>query len=198
MRYLSTLSLAVIVHVLLSIGVLMALACTATPTPPVAPTPEPPTLDPGTVKDIMRSYLSDELDRDCLQSLMDGIDDKDCLYRLLDSIKNRNCLDTLIHGDAEVRKRLEEKPDFIGLGPFYVPLTYVGTGLQFYGSGYAGGYAGAGEWIHSWAGREGEFCELAVHDKESRVIPPKGSWQWVTDSYDGTYDYFPLLTPVSK
>ena len=132
MRYLSTLSLAVIVHVLLSIGVLMALACTATPTPPVAPTPEPPTLDPGTVKDIMRSYLSDELDRDCLQSLMDGIDDKDCLYRLLDSIKNRNCLDTLIHGDAEVRKRLEEKPDFIGLGPFYVPLTYVGTGLQFY------------------------------------------------------------------
>ena len=31
MRYLSTLSLAVIVHVLLSIGVLMALACTATP-----------------------------------------------------------------------------------------------------------------------------------------------------------------------
>jgi hypothetical protein len=31
MRYLSTLSLALIVHVLLSIGVLMALACTATP-----------------------------------------------------------------------------------------------------------------------------------------------------------------------
>ena len=31
MRYLSTLSLALIVHVLLSIGVVMALACTATP-----------------------------------------------------------------------------------------------------------------------------------------------------------------------
>jgi len=31
MRYLSTLSLALIVHVLLSIGVLMALACSATP-----------------------------------------------------------------------------------------------------------------------------------------------------------------------
>ncbi|MQF89541.1 MAG: hypothetical protein FI737_10710 [SAR202 cluster bacterium] len=31
MRYLSTLSLALIVHVLLSIGVLMALACTVTP-----------------------------------------------------------------------------------------------------------------------------------------------------------------------
>ena len=40
MRYLSTLSLAVVVHVvhvLLSIGVLMALACTATPAAP-APT----------------------------------------------------------------------------------------------------------------------------------------------------------------
>jgi len=31
MRYLSTLSLALIVHVLLSIGVLMALPCTVTP-----------------------------------------------------------------------------------------------------------------------------------------------------------------------
>ena len=40
MRYLSTLSLALIVHVLLSIGVLMALACTATPT--ATPTPTGP------------------------------------------------------------------------------------------------------------------------------------------------------------
>ena len=31
MRYLSSISLALIVHVLLSIGVLMTLACTATP-----------------------------------------------------------------------------------------------------------------------------------------------------------------------
>ena len=38
MRYLSSISLAVIVHILLSIGVLMALAYTATPTP----TPTPP------------------------------------------------------------------------------------------------------------------------------------------------------------
>ena len=43
MRYLSTLSLALIVHVLLSIGVLMALACTAEPaTPAAAPTPSGP------------------------------------------------------------------------------------------------------------------------------------------------------------
>ena len=33
MRYLSSISLALIVHILLSIVVLMALACTATPTP---------------------------------------------------------------------------------------------------------------------------------------------------------------------
>jgi hypothetical protein len=37
MRYLSTLSLALIVHVLLSIVVLMALACTATPATPAGP-----------------------------------------------------------------------------------------------------------------------------------------------------------------
>ena len=40
MRYLSTLSLALIVHVLLSILVLMALACTATPA--ATPTPSGP------------------------------------------------------------------------------------------------------------------------------------------------------------
>ena len=40
MRYLSTLSLALIVHVLLSIGVLMALACTATPAATPTPVPE--------------------------------------------------------------------------------------------------------------------------------------------------------------
>ena len=33
MRYLTSISLALIVHVVLSIGILMALACTATPTP---------------------------------------------------------------------------------------------------------------------------------------------------------------------
>jgi len=41
MRYLSTLSLAFIVHVLLSIGVLMTLACTATPAHTLAPTETP-------------------------------------------------------------------------------------------------------------------------------------------------------------
>jgi len=37
MRYLTAISLALIVHVLLSIGVLMALACTATPATPAGP-----------------------------------------------------------------------------------------------------------------------------------------------------------------
>jgi len=40
MRYLSSISLALIVHVLLSIGVLMALACTATPAPTPTPVPK--------------------------------------------------------------------------------------------------------------------------------------------------------------
>jgi hypothetical protein len=178
MRYLSTISLALVVHVLLSIVVLMALACTAAPaTPPPVPAQEPPTLDASAVKDIMRSYLSDQLNRDCIQSLLDGIDDRDCLYRLLDSANNRNCLETLVHGDAEVRKRLKQKPDLGGLGSFYEPLTY------------SAGF-GIGKWSHSWAGNGDEFCRLTVHDKESRVIPPEGSWQWVSDSYVGTHDYY--------
>ena len=41
MRYLSSISLALIVHVLLSIGILMALACTATPAEPTPATPAP-------------------------------------------------------------------------------------------------------------------------------------------------------------
>jgi hypothetical protein len=41
MRYLTSISLALVVHVLLSIVVLMALACTATPTPTPTPTPIP-------------------------------------------------------------------------------------------------------------------------------------------------------------
>jgi hypothetical protein len=75
------------------------------------PTPEPPMLDADTVKDMIRSYLSDQLEneRECLQSLIDGMDDRDCLYQLLNNIKSRNCLDMLIHGDAEVRKQLERK-----------------------------------------------------------------------------------------
>ncbi len=36
MRYLTSISLALIVHVLLAIGVLMALACTVTPATPAA------------------------------------------------------------------------------------------------------------------------------------------------------------------
>ena len=54
MRYLSTLSLALIVHVLLSIVVLMALACTATPARTLAPTEtQPPTETPAPTPTLM-------------------------------------------------------------------------------------------------------------------------------------------------
>ena len=58
MRYLSTLSLALIVHVLRSIVVLMALACTATPATP-APTPDVPLLDEETVVSLVRGHVGD-------------------------------------------------------------------------------------------------------------------------------------------
>ena len=173
MRYLTSISLALVV--------LMALACTATPTPTAAPTPEPPALNPDTVKDMMRSYLSDQLEteRECLQSLIDGSDDRDRLYQLLDNIKNRNCLDTLIHGDAEVRKQLERKIiDYGGMPLSYQPLTYERNRLRFHGSEYVV----TDEWIHSWAGREDEYCKLRVNDKESRVIPDEGYWKWIPDN----------------
>ena len=184
MRYLSSISLALVA--------LMALACTATPTPlptpaptplptpTAAPTPEPPALNPDTVKDMMRSYLSDQLETEpeCLQSLIDGMDDRDCLYQLLDNIKNRNCLDTLIHGDAEVRKQLERKIiDYGGRPRSYQPLTYERNMHRPYGSGYVV----TDLWIHSWAGREDEYCRLSVNDKESRVMPDEGYWKWISD-----------------
>jgi hypothetical protein len=46
------------VHVLLSIGVLMALACTATPATP-APTPDVPLLDKKTVEHLVVGHLLD-------------------------------------------------------------------------------------------------------------------------------------------
>ena len=154
------------------------------------PSPEPPVLNPDTVKDIMRSYLSDQLEteQECLQSLIDGMDDRDCLYQLLNNIKTRNCLDTLIHGDAEVRKQLERKTstplptlDMGGLGAYHVsyqPLTYERNRHQFDGSEFVV----TDEWIHSWAGREDEYCKLRVNDKESRVIPDEGYWKWISDN----------------
>jgi len=177
MRYLSS--------ILLALVVLMALACTATPTPTAAPTPEPPALNPDIVKDMMRSYLSDQIEteQECLQSLIDGMDDRDCLYQLLNNIKNRNCLDTLIHGDEEVRKQLERKRRDMGGYPVsYHPLTYEGRSIRIYGVGSSSEFVVTDEWVHSWVGREDEYCKLRVHDKESRVIPDEGYWKWVSDN----------------
>ena len=56
MRYLSSISLALIVHVLLlSIGVLMALACTATPT--ATPTPTAPMYSEEEAISILKEHL---------------------------------------------------------------------------------------------------------------------------------------------
>jgi len=55
MRYLSSISLALVVHVLLSIGILMALACTATPA--VTPTPPGPMLSEAEAIAVVKSYL---------------------------------------------------------------------------------------------------------------------------------------------
>jgi hypothetical protein len=110
------------------------------------------------------------------------MDDRDCLYQLLNNIKNRNCLDTLIHGDAEVRKQLERKRrDMGGLGVYnspYQPLTYERNRLRLYGSESVV----TDEWVHSWVGREDEYCKLRVNDKESRVIPDEGYWKWIPDN----------------
>jgi len=173
MRLLTSISLALIV--------LMALSCTATPTPTAAPTPEPPTLNPDTVKDMMRSPLSDQLEseQECLQSLVDGSDDRDCLYQLLNNIRNSNCLDTLIHGDAEARNQLARKVrEMSGYLPSYTPLRYDRASFQFSNVGYEF----KAVWLHSWTGREGEYCSLAVDDKESRVIPDEGYWRWMSDN----------------
>ena len=62
MRYLSSMSLALIVHILLSIVVLMALACTAepaTPAPTPLPTPDVPLLDEETVVLLTIGFLGD-------------------------------------------------------------------------------------------------------------------------------------------
>ena len=55
MRYLSSISLALIVHVLLSIVVLMALACTATPATP-APTPDVPKYTDTEVLQVLENW----------------------------------------------------------------------------------------------------------------------------------------------
>ena len=62
MRYLSSISLALIVHVFVSIVVLMALACTATPGTPAptvtpAPTPDVPLLDEETVSGLVQAHV---------------------------------------------------------------------------------------------------------------------------------------------
>ena len=55
MRYLSSISLALIVHVLLSIGILMALACTAEPV--ATPTPPGPMLTEREAIAVVKNYL---------------------------------------------------------------------------------------------------------------------------------------------
>ena len=55
MRYLSSISLALVVHVLLSIGVLMALACTATPA--ATPTPSGPMYSEEEAIAVLKQHL---------------------------------------------------------------------------------------------------------------------------------------------
>ena len=55
MRYLTSISLALVVHVLLSIVVLMALACTATPTP--TPTPAGPMYSEEEAIAVLKEHL---------------------------------------------------------------------------------------------------------------------------------------------
>jgi len=55
MRYLSSISLALIVHVLLSVGILMALACTAAPAP--TPTPTGPMYSEEEAIAILKDHL---------------------------------------------------------------------------------------------------------------------------------------------
>ena len=55
MRYLSSISLALVVHVLLSIVVLMALACTATPT--ATPTPSGPMYSEEEAIAVLKEHL---------------------------------------------------------------------------------------------------------------------------------------------
>jgi hypothetical protein len=59
MRYLSSISLALIVHVLLSIVVLMALACTATPS--VTPTPSGPIYSEEEAIAILQEHLQTKI-----------------------------------------------------------------------------------------------------------------------------------------
>ena len=86
MRYLTSISLALVVHVLLSIGVLMVLACTATP----APTPDVPLLDEKTVENLTIGYLLGTYDdrsswilgryRECFLNADDNADDINAQY----------------------------------------------------------------------------------------------------------------------
>ena len=58
MRYLTSISLALIVHVLLSIGILMALACTATPAP--TPTPSGPMYSEEEAIAVLKEHLQNK------------------------------------------------------------------------------------------------------------------------------------------
>ena len=60
----------------------------------------------------------------------------------------------------------------------YQPLKYVSSSLQFDGSEFVV----TDEWVHSWVGREDEYCKLRVNDKESRVIPEEGYWKSISDN----------------
>ena len=62
MRYLTSISLALVVHVLLSIGILMALACTAEPaTPAAAPTPSGPMYSEEEAIAILKDHLQTKI-----------------------------------------------------------------------------------------------------------------------------------------
>ena len=62
MRYLTSISLALVVHVLLSIGILMALACTAEPaTPAAAPTPSGPMYSEEEAMAILKEHLQTKI-----------------------------------------------------------------------------------------------------------------------------------------
>ncbi len=59
MRYLTSISLALVVHVLLSIGILMALACTATPA--TTPTPAGPMYSEEEAMAILKEHLQTKI-----------------------------------------------------------------------------------------------------------------------------------------
>jgi len=73
MRYLSSISLALIVHVLLSIGILMALACTATPAT-LAPIAEPtPNIDATVEAAISATKTAEKVEPNLTLDMIQGL-----------------------------------------------------------------------------------------------------------------------------